>query len=313
MSEPQEYEIRDESIPNDYFSQIPNLVDIMGLSPHAYRLYGHLKKVTGETGKCWQSTTTLAKACNMSSGMVSKSKQELESVYPPLVRIESKPFDRGAYHEIVITDIWAINHAFWTGEAVTIKRADGIAFHNMNDYRSYYELDRSQYETKKNPTKNNPIHDENKNSSITEDLELKRKDTMPLDWRIQSGQPVTQADLDAAQSSQPIPGEEYFTQFHPDELRYAVAWARYTGHGPAKKSTAVLWRAGIQEAISEGLTPQDLIDALTPYVEGGGKVKGPGSVVTEARTRKLASNLGIEVKPKFQKKETVVPEATKYE
>jgi len=151
-----EFEIRDEATPRDYYSQIPNIVDLMGLSPHAYRLYGHLRKVAGESGKCWQSTRTLALACNMSGGMISKSKQELEQVYPPLIRIESKSFDRGAYHEIAITDIWLINHAFFVGESVTIKRTDGIAFHNMNEWRSQYEQDRSQYETKNNPVKKNP-------------------------------------------------------------------------------------------------------------------------------------------------------------
>jgi len=155
--EDQTYQIKDEASPRDYYAQIPNIVDLMELSPHAYRLYGHLRRVAGETGKCWQSTSTLSKSCCMSGGMVSSSKQELENVYPPLIRIESKKFDRGAYHEITITDIWDINHAFYTGGDVVIKTATGGAFHNMNEWRSQYELDRSQYETKNNPIKKNPL------------------------------------------------------------------------------------------------------------------------------------------------------------
>lgn len=169
------YQIRDEATPRDFYSQIPNLVDIMELSPHAYRLYGHLRKVAGESGKCWQSTKTLADACNMSTGKVSESKVELESVYPPLIRIESKPFDRGSYHEIAITDIWEINHKFWIGEEVTVKTATGKAFHNMNGWRSQYELLRSQYETKNNPVKKEP------------NTATKLPDNLSLEWQIAGG------------------------------------------------------------------------------------------------------------------------------
>lgn len=156
-SHAEEYQVRDEASPRDYFAQVPNLVDIMDLSPHAYRLYGHLRRVAGESGRCWQSTQTLATACNMSIGKVSESKRELESVYPPLIRIESKKFDRGAYHEIAITDIWEMNHIFYTGGQITVKTASGAVFHNMNEWRSQCEKDRSQCETKKNPVKEEPI------------------------------------------------------------------------------------------------------------------------------------------------------------
>jgi len=151
------YQIRDEATPRDYFSQVPNLVGIMDLSPHAYRLYGHVRRVAGEAGKCWKSTKTLAAECGMSIGMVSESKRELENVYPPLIRIESKKFDKGYYHELIVTDIWELNHLFYTGGEITVKTAKGAVFHNMNEYRSYYEKVRSQYETKKNPnTKEEP-------------------------------------------------------------------------------------------------------------------------------------------------------------
>jgi hypothetical protein len=167
------YEIRDEATPRDFFSQIPNLVDIMELSPYAYRLYGHLRKVAGESGRCWQSTKTLAKACDMSMGKVSASKVELENVYPPLIRVESKSFDRGQYHEIAITDIWDINHGFWTGEKITVKTAKGAVFHNMNEWRSQYESLRSPHEMKKNPVKEEP---NNGGKPPTKEL--------PIEWQI---------------------------------------------------------------------------------------------------------------------------------
>jgi len=165
------YQIRDEATPRDYFAQIPNLVDLMELSPHAYRLYGHLRRVAGESGRCWQSTKPLAAACDMSLGKVSECKQELENVYPPLIRVESKAFDRGSYHEITITDIWELNHTFFTGGEITVKTAKGKAFHNMNGSRSQYEKDRSPCETKKNPVNNKTVNQHEKNSLSEKDLQ----------------------------------------------------------------------------------------------------------------------------------------------
>lgn len=148
------YQIREET-PHDYFCQIPNVADELDLTPYAYRLYGHLKRVAGESGKCWQSTKTLAKKCRMSTGAISEAKKELENTFPPLIRITSKTKENGTYHEIMITDIWQINHDFWTGESVHLV--------NTPPKRSPSERPRSLGETKKNPVTDNP-----KNVSLSE-------------------------------------------------------------------------------------------------------------------------------------------------
>lgn len=93
----------------------------------------------------------------MSMGQVSKSKQELEGVYPPLIRVESKKFDKGVYHDIAITDIWAVNHAFFKGDEVTVRTSKGGVFHSMKEYRSLYETLPSPGETKKNPIQEEPV------------------------------------------------------------------------------------------------------------------------------------------------------------
>lgn len=92
-----------------YFTTIPNIVDDMKLSPAAFRLYAHIKRVAGENGKCWQSTRTLANACRVSAGSISKAKKEL--VNAKLITIQEKDNDRGgrAYHIITIVDIWPTN------------------------------------------------------------------------------------------------------------------------------------------------------------------------------------------------------------
>jgi hypothetical protein len=102
--------IVDES-PHDFYSQIPNMVNDIGLSPYAFRLYGHLRRVAGEEGRCWRSTKTLAQECSMSAGSVSNAKQELLEACVPLIRVKKIPMRTGfSYDEITITDLWKINH-----------------------------------------------------------------------------------------------------------------------------------------------------------------------------------------------------------
>jgi len=142
------YEIHDEAAPRDHFTMLPNLIDDFGLSVHAYRLYGHLKRVTGENGKCWQSTDTLAQACKMGKGSVSYAKNELASSNPPLIRIKKlKKPDGRTYDEIAIIDVWIINHDHYNGKPVHPQ--NGVA-------RSTGERYRSAGERKKNPLEEDP-------------------------------------------------------------------------------------------------------------------------------------------------------------
>jgi len=92
-----------------YFTMMPNIVDEMDdLSPYAFRLYMHFRRVAGagSGGQCWQSTRTLAEACNMSTGSISKAKKELEAAGLIEIRTASD-----GYHNDVVTvmDIWAEN------------------------------------------------------------------------------------------------------------------------------------------------------------------------------------------------------------
>jgi DnaD/phage-associated family protein len=134
------HEIRDEA-PHNHFTSIPNMVDDMNLSPYAFRLYAHLKRVAGDLGACWQSTNTLAAACLMSAGMVSKSKQELTE--KKLIHIERKHKPDGDwYHEVKIIDIWLQNSR---------------AYSPHEGAYSYSENGSSLHESKKNPIKKNQI------------------------------------------------------------------------------------------------------------------------------------------------------------
>jgi len=110
--------IEDEDTFSNY-TAIPNIIDDMGLSAHAVRLYVHLKRRvkqlrSGETeGAAYDSTRALASACRMSAGTVSKSKKELKEA--GLIKI--KRVERGhgefPYDHITIVNVWEANKIFY--------------------------------------------------------------------------------------------------------------------------------------------------------------------------------------------------------
>lgn len=101
--------IIDDGRSHKYFYLIPNLIDHLELSVYAHRLYSHLKRVTGETGECFEETTTMAKSCKMSVGSVSNAKKELVKL--GLIVIEKKKRKEGGKRKDIvrIVDIWDEN------------------------------------------------------------------------------------------------------------------------------------------------------------------------------------------------------------
>lgn len=88
------------------------MIDDMDLSVYAFRLYVRLKRVTGDSGKCFYSTRQLAEQCNMSVGAISKAKQELSE--KELIRVERDgKWDRD---NITIIDMWPANFAYFARE-----------------------------------------------------------------------------------------------------------------------------------------------------------------------------------------------------
>lgn len=243
------HEIRDEA-PHNYFTCIPNLIDDLNLNPYAFRLYSHLKRVAGEMGACWQSTSTLAKICNMSLGMVSKSKHDLQETNPPLIRVERKHKENGDwYHEIKITDIWMTNsRAFSPHEG---------AFSYSELPFSCSENGSSPHETKKNHVKKNQILNGEK-QNFSRKLEL--PDGSGMDWLIAAGadssalaevaekerHEKTISDLwEIGMGYNPLPWHtdkdlkillRFLLDKSPDDIKAFCKWVRrpFTSFGPEK-------------------------------------------------------------------------------
>jgi len=156
--------IQAEEIPRKYFTQIPNIVDDFGLDPFTFRLYSHLRRVAGETGKCWQSTKTLADHCKMSAGRISKSKQALLDAQ--LIRLTEQAGPGGQHHVITIVDVWQANNEFFRSPDEHEERSPGE--HEERSPGEGKPEERSQDEhknEKRSPgeTKKNHIHEEELN------------------------------------------------------------------------------------------------------------------------------------------------------
>lgn len=96
-----------------HFAMIPNLVDDLNLSQKAYRLYGHLKRVAGEKGRCEEGVDAMAKKCRMNKDTLIAAKREL--VASKLVTINPSK-DRTKPDEIVILDVWDLNAEHFSKE-----------------------------------------------------------------------------------------------------------------------------------------------------------------------------------------------------
>lgn len=119
-----------------FFSMMPHILDhltydeidlqtgnkvIKRLSIFAIQLYRIIKIIAGEHGACWQNRDKLAELANMSTGSISKAKEELQKNFHQLdgnslIKLEevkkSNSKNGTTYHRIIIQDIWRWNNAF---------------------------------------------------------------------------------------------------------------------------------------------------------------------------------------------------------
>lgn len=122
------------------WTQLPNILDYMILSPYAIRLYFHMKRRTGASpdGRCWESAEHLAKRCGMSTAMVSKVKQELKKA--GLITIEEVPSGKGRKaHNISLVDIWPANKKWFATTSDEDEKCECIDS-NLNPLRSCGDL-----------------------------------------------------------------------------------------------------------------------------------------------------------------------------
>ena len=246
------YHFVDEA-PHNNFTTIPNMVDDMGLSAHAFRLYCHIRRVAGDEGRCWQSTKTLSQKCNIGMATVSRSKQELEKAH--LIRIEKKTKAGGDwYHEIAVIDIWKKNSYLYA------KDSTGEGQDSTGEIRP------STGETIKNPVNKNPLLNESEKNSISK--------------AISSANKTVSAVIEQAKNEK-WPFREKFPEQYRDLLD---AFVEETGIKPVKAQVND-WMATASDWMEAGAKPQDVRQACEEAKPnergyGGFKVNRPGSLLT---------------------------------
>lgn len=152
-----------------YWTQVPNIVFTLGLSPYELTLYVHLKQTAGADGLCWKSTATLARETKMSAGMISKAKGTLERGFSQLggkslINVTIAPNPHGGYerHLITLTDVWPENVAHFASSpdehVIEEPSSQGERHvHDVNAQVHDVNVTSSPHEPNKNPINKNPI------------------------------------------------------------------------------------------------------------------------------------------------------------
>lgn len=113
-------------------TELPNLIDDLGLSIFAHRLYAHIKRRAGEgdEGACTAGLRSMAKACGMSLGKASDARWELLDLGLIRARKETRR-DGGFYEVLIVADIWSANFTFYKrrkwGQLTPFAMAEGQA------------------------------------------------------------------------------------------------------------------------------------------------------------------------------------------
>lgn len=234
-----------------YRTEIPNIVDDLGLSPITLRLYVHIKRVAGANseGRCYQGARKLKTACNMSIGSVTNAKKELLRPRPELggkslIRYEGK-FDtivdgkKKATDCFSVVDIWNENLAHFqnrkAGRSYNEHHAPIEQGMFTDDVHLECSSDCSPDELKNKPFKNEPYNEitqreeeqphshNSSNVEGSEEVVIDRSNTTeidsPTDYVIEGVPVFDDEPLAVASGVAEFPKESCLTE----EMR---AWAR---------------------------------------------------------------------------------------
>lgn len=106
---PNLHNISDEGDLKKYRTEIPNIIDDLGLDPYEGRLYFHYKRVCGAIGgTCTQSTRTIAETTKMSPAKISLARRTLAD--KGLIEW----WKVGQYVHVKIVDVWELNFAYFS-------------------------------------------------------------------------------------------------------------------------------------------------------------------------------------------------------
>lgn len=105
-----------------YYSRIPNLVDEMGLTSHAVRLYLHYKHAAGDSQRrpITEGADRLSRLLKMGNRSVLAARRELEA--RGLIRVSKAKFNGTWGVSVTVLDIWEENIAAYAEHAESMRR-----------------------------------------------------------------------------------------------------------------------------------------------------------------------------------------------
>jgi hypothetical protein len=100
---------------HSHFTMIPNIIDDLGLTAQAFRLYYRVARRSGSNldAACWENTKSLAKTLRMSKSTIIRAKQELLDAKLITITEKKNPNGGEKYHEISLVELWEINKDFF--------------------------------------------------------------------------------------------------------------------------------------------------------------------------------------------------------
>lgn len=124
---------------------MPNIIDELNLSVYEYRVYSHLKRVSGETSCCFKSNKEIAAKCNMSESKYREVKKRLATYKHPLllgktlirVTVREKSHKGEDTSLITLTNIWPENDAYFRNSNNSYgchDMAEGVPPHGTKEY-----------------------------------------------------------------------------------------------------------------------------------------------------------------------------------
>lgn len=121
--------INQDENPLKNYTVIPNIVFELGLSPSAIALYTVLRRIVGfNDSVTWKSRAALAKKCNMSTGQITKAKDEL--IKHGLIEVRKRDSLKHETDITIIVNLWERNHQHFTGQTGHNMTA---GFHNVTN------------------------------------------------------------------------------------------------------------------------------------------------------------------------------------
>ncbi len=159
------FSFQDESV-NKYFTQIPNILAELELSPSEFRLYFEYKRIAGEKGACWKSLMMLSQEIGIGQRTIQECNKTLSEPRDKLgglslIKLIHRFKDDGSRDTSVITivDIWPINMTYFSlNRGGGAKSAPPLA-QNLREGGA-------KFADKQEPSNNNPNNNNNSSEPV---------------------------------------------------------------------------------------------------------------------------------------------------